>query len=184
VKQRVADAKRRMEGASKAFANEMNSVRTGRASTALLDRVTVDAYGVRTPLNQLASISAPEARLLTIHPYDRGLFQSIEKAIQESDLGLTPNNDGQIIRIGIPQLSEERRKEFVKLVGKMAEDARIAVRNVRRDVLNEVKRAEKEGDVSKNEVGRVQDEIQKLTDAEIKIIDEQLRRKEAEILEV
>ena len=101
MKQRVADAKRRMEGASKAFANEMNSVRSGRASTALLDRVTVDAYGVRTPLNQLASISAPEARLLTIQPYDRGLFQSIEKAIQESDLGLTPNNDGQIIRIGI-----------------------------------------------------------------------------------
>jgi ribosome recycling factor len=184
VKQRVEDAKRRMEGASKAFAHEINSVRTGRASTALLDRVTVDAYGVRTPLNQLASISAPEARMLTIQPYDRGLFQSIEKAIQESDLGLTPNNDGHMIRIGIPQLSEERRKEFVRLVGKMAEDARVAVRNVRRDVLNEVKRAEKEGEVSKNEVGRVQDEIQKLTDAEIKLIDEQLHRKEAEILEV
>ncbi len=184
MKERVGDAKRRMEGASKAFAHEINSVRTGRASTALLDRVSVDAYGVRTPLNQLATVSAPEARLLTIQPYDRGLFQSIEKAIQESDLGLTPNNDGQIIRIGIPQLSEERRKEFVRLVGKMAEDARIAVRNVRRDVLNEVRRAEKEGEVSKNEVGRVQDEIQKLTDAEIKIIDEQLRRKEAEILEV
>jgi ribosome recycling factor len=184
VKQRVDDAKRRMEGASKAFAHEINSVRTGRASTALLDRVSVDAYGVRTPLNQLATVSAPEARLLTIQPYDRGLFQSIEKAIQESDLGLTPNNDGQMIRIGIPQLSEERRKEFVRLVGKMAEEARVAVRNVRRDVLNEVKRAEKEGEVSKNEVGRVQDEIQKLTDAEIKLIDEQLRRKEAEILEV
>jgi ribosome recycling factor len=184
VKDRLEDAKRRMEGASRAFAHELNSVRTGRASTALLDRVQVDAYGVRTPLNQLASISAPEARLLTIQPYDRGLFQNVEKAIQESDLGLTPNNDGQIIRIGIPQLSEERRKEFVKLVGKMAEEARVAVRNVRRDVLNEVKRAEKDGEVSKNEVGRLQDEVQKLTDAEIKQIEEQLHRKEAEILEV
>jgi ribosome recycling factor len=184
VKDRLEDAKRRMEGASRSLSHELNSVRTGRASTALLDRVQVDEYGTRTPLNQLASISAPEARLLTIQPYDRGLFQNIEKAIQESDLGLTPNNDGQIIRIAIPQLSEERRKEFVKLVGKMAEEARVAVRNVRRDVLNEVKRAEKEGEISKNEVGRIQDDIQKLTDAEIKQIDAQLHRKEAEILEV
>jgi ribosome recycling factor len=182
--QRLDDAKRRMEGASRAFAHELNSVRTGRASTALLDRVHVDAYGVRTPLNQLATISAPEARMLTIQPYDRGLFQSIEKAIQESDLGLTPSNDGQIIRLAIPQLSEERRKEFVKVVGKLAEEARVAVRNVRRDVLNEAKRAEKEGEISKNDVGRMQDEVQKLTDAEIKHIDEQLHRKEAEILEV
>jgi len=182
--QRLDDAKRRMEGASRAFAHELNSVRTGRASTALLDRIHVDAYGVRTPLNQLATISAPEARMLTIQPYDRGLFQSIEKAIQESDLGLTPNNDGQIIRLGIPQLSEERRKEFVKVVGKLAEEARVAVRNVRRDVLNEAKRAEKDGDISKNEISRIQDEVQKLTDAEIKHIDEQLHRKEAEILEV
>ncbi len=184
MRERLDDAKRRMEGATKAFVNEIGSVRTGRASTALLDRITVDAYGVKTPINQLAQISAPEARLLTVSPYDRGLFASIEKAIQESDLGLTPNNDGQVIRIGIPQLSEERRKEFVKLIGKMAEEARVAVRNVRRDVLNEIKRAEKDGDVSKNDVSRVQDDIQKLTDAEIKQIDEHLRRKEAEILEV
>jgi ribosome recycling factor len=182
--QRLDDAKRRMQGASRAFAHELNSVRTGRASIALLDRVHVDAYGVRTPLNQLATISAPEARMLTIQPYDRGLFQSIEKAIQESDLGLTPSNDGQIIRLAIPQLSEERRKEFVKVVGRLAEEARVAVRNVRRDVLNEVKRAEKDGEVSKNEVGRMQDEVQKLTDAEIKHIDELMHRKEAEILEV
>jgi ribosome recycling factor len=182
--QRLDDAKRRMQGASRAFAHELNSVRTGRASIALLDRVHVDAYGVRTPLNQLATISAPEARMLTIQPYDRGLFQSIEKAIQESDLGLTPSNDGQTIRLAIPQLSEERRKEFVKVVGRLAEEARIAVRNVRRDVLNEVKRAEKDGEVSKNEVGRMQDEVQKLTDAEIKHIDELMHRKEAEILEV
>ena len=182
--QRLDDAKRRMDGASKAFSHELNSVRTGRASTALLDRIHVDAYGVKTPLNQLATISAPEARLLTIQPYDRGLFQAIEKAIQESDLGLSPSNDGQIIRIGIPQLSEERRKEFVKLIHKMAEEARVAVRNVRRDILNEAKRAEKDGELTKNDIGRMQDEVQKLTDAEIKIIDEQMHRKEAEILEV
>ena len=174
-----------MEGASRAFAHELNSVRTGRASTALLDRVHVDAYGVPYAAQSagvdLRARGAPaddSARTIA------ALFQNIEKAIQESDLGLTPNNDGQIIRIGIPQLSEERRKEFVKLVGKMAEEARVAVRNVRRDVLNEVKRAEKDGEVSKNEVGRMQDDVQKLTDAEIKQIDELLHRKEAEILEV
>ena len=181
---RLKDAKRRMEGAVKALASEYQTVRTGRASTGLLDRVTVDAYGTRTPLNQLATINAPEARLLTVQPYDRSIMSAIEKAIMESDLGLTPNNDGQLIRLPVPQLTEERRKEMVRLVHKMAEEARVAVRNVRRDVINDMKRAEKDGEMSRDELARAQDEVQKLTDAEVKSIDDLMARKEAEILEV
>jgi ribosome recycling factor len=184
VEDRLKDAKRRMEGAVTALSGEFASVRTGRASTGLLDRVTVEAYGTRTPLNQLATIHAPEPRLITVQPYDRSIMQSIEKAIMESDLGLTPNNDGQTIRLPVPQLTEQRRKEMVKLVHKMAEEGRIAVRNVRRDVLNDLKRAEKEGELSRDELNRAQDEVQKLTDAEVKAIDELMGRKEAEILEV
>jgi ribosome recycling factor len=184
VKERVEDARRRMEGAVKAFTHDLGSVRTGRASVALLDRIQVLAYGARTPLNQVAQLGAPEPRLLTISPYDKSLFGAVEKAILESDLGLTPTNDGQVIRIGIPQLTEQRRKELVKLTGKMAEDARIAIRNVRRDVLNEAKRAKKDGDLTDNEVNRLQDEIQKVTDAGIKEVDSLLARKEAEIMEV
>lgn len=181
---RLKDAKRRMEGAVSALAGEFGSVRTGRASTGLLDRVTVEAYGTRTPLNQLATVHAPEPRLLTVQPYDRSIMAQIEKAIMESDLGLTPGNDGQIIRLPVPQLTEERRKEMVRLVHKMAEEGRVAVRNVRRDVLNDLKRSEKEGDLSRDELNRAQDEVQKLTDAEVKAIDDLMARKEAEILEV
>jgi len=184
VEDRLKDAKRRMEGAVTALTGEFASVRTGRASTGLLDRVTVDAYGTRTPLNQLATIHAPEPRLLTVQPYDRSIMSQIEKAIMESDLGLTPGNDGQIIRLPVPQLTEQRRKEMVRLVHKMAEEGRIAVRNVRRDVLNDFKRSEKEGELSRDELNRAQDEVQKLTDAEVKAIDELMARKEAEILEV
>jgi ribosome recycling factor len=173
-----------MDGAVKALAIEFQTVRTGRASTGLLDRVTVEAYGTRTPLNQLATIHAPEPRLLTVQPYDRSIMAAVEKAIMESDLGLTPNNDGQTIRLPVPELTEERRKEMVRLVHKMAEEARVAVRNVRRDVLNEMKRAEKEGELSRDELSRAQDEVQKVTDAEVKAIDELMARKEAEILEV
>jgi ribosome recycling factor len=146
--------------------------------------VTVDAYGTKTPLNQLATINAPEPRLLTVQPYDRSIMSAVERAIMESDLGLTPSNDGQIIRLPVPQLTEERRKEMVRLVHKMAEEARVAVRNVRRDVLNDLKRAEKDGDLSRDELSRNQDEVQKLTDAEVKAIDDLMARKEAEILEV
>ncbi|MBI2684658.1 MAG: ribosome recycling factor [Actinobacteria bacterium] len=181
---RVSDARRRMEGARHALASEFASLRTGRASTALLDRIQVDAYGTKTPLTQLAKVAAPEARLITIQPYDKSLLKGVEKAILESDLGLTPSNDGSTIRLAIPQPTEERRKELVRLAGKMTEEARIAVRNVRRDVLNEAKRAEKDGGISQNELGRLQDEVQKLTDAEIGHLDELLHRKEAEILEV
>lgn len=184
MQDRLNDAKRRMEGASKALGQEFASVRTGRASTALLDRVTVEAYGVRTPLIQLAGVNAPEPRLITVQPYDPSLLGTIEKALMESDIGLTPSNDGKIIRLPVPQLTEERRKEMVRLVHKMAEEARIAVRNVRRDILNELKREEKDGDMSRDDLGRAQEEIQKLTDAEVKAIDELLARKEAEIMEV
>jgi ribosome recycling factor len=184
VDDRLKDAKRRMEGAVTALSAEFSSVRTGRASTGLLDRIVVDAYGTKTPLNQLATIGAPEPRLLTISPFDRSIMSNVEKAIMESDLGLTPNNDGQIIRLPIPQLTEERRKEMVRLIHKMAEEGRIAVRNVRRDVLNELKRAEKDGEFSRDELKRGEDSVQKLTDAEVKAIDDLMARKEAEILEV
>ncbi|MDX6556171.1 MAG: ribosome recycling factor [Miltoncostaeaceae bacterium] len=184
MKERLNDAKRRMEGALTAFSNELNSVRTGRASTALLDRVHVDAYGSKMPLTQLATVSAPEPRMLTVQPFDRSLFPAIERGILESDLGLTPSNDGQIIRLSIPQLTEERRKELARLIHKMAEEARVAVRNVRRDVLNDLKKAEKAGEVTRDDLSRAGDDVQKLTDAEVGKIDEMMARKEAEIREV
>ena len=184
MKERMNDAKRRMEGALASLSGELGSVRTGRASTALLDRVQVDAYGSKMPLTQLATVSAPEPRMLTVQPFDRSLFPAIERGILESDLGLTPSNDGQIIRLSIPQLTEERRKELARLVHKMAEEARVAVRNVRRDVLNELKRAEKGGEVTRDELSRAHDDVQKLTDAEVAKIDEMMARKEAEIREV
>ena len=157
MQDRLKDAKRRMEGATKALGQEFASVRTGRASTALLDRVTVEAYGVRTPLIQLAGVNAPDPRLLTVQPYDPSLLGTIEKALMESDIGLMPSNDGKIIRLPVPQLTEERRKEMVRLVHKMSEEARIAVRNVRRDVLNDLKREEKNGDMSQDDLGRAQE---------------------------
>ncbi|MFP5452017.1 MAG: ribosome recycling factor [Thermoleophilia bacterium] len=184
MQDRLKDAKRRMEGAGKALATEFGTVRTGRASTALLDRVTVEAYGTRTPLNQLAGVNTPESRLITVQPYDPSIIGAIEKALMESDIGLTPNNDGKIIRLPVPMLTEERRKEMVRLVHKMAEEARVAVRNVRKDVLKEFKAEEKEGGISRDELARAEAEVQKLTDAEVKVIDELLAHKEAEILEV
>ena len=184
MKDRLDDAKRRMEGAVKNLGQEFAGLRTGRATTALLDRIQVDAYGAPTPLPQLAKIHAPEPRLLTVQPFDKTMIPDVERAIMESDLGLTPGNDGTTIRLPLPQLTEERRKELVKGAHRMAEEARVAVRNVRRDILNEFKRAEKDGEVSKNDLGRAQDQVQKLTDAEVKAVDEMLARKEAEIMEV
>ena len=184
MKERIEDAGRRMEGAVKNLGSEFAALRTGRATTSLLDRIQVEAYGTPTPLPQLAKIHAPEARLLTVQPFAKTMIQDIERAIMESDLGLTPSNDGNMIRLPLPQLTEERRKELVKVAHRMAEEARVAVRNVRRDVLNEFKRAEKDGEVSKNDLGRAQDEVQKLTDAEVKAVDDMLARKEAEIMEV
>lgn len=184
MKQLIADAQRRMDGALSALEDDFQTVRTGRASATVLDKVVVDAYGSEMPLNQVAQINVPEARLITVQPFDKSLTKSIEKAIQEAQLGLTPSNDGQVIRLPVPSLTEERRKEYVKLAHKMAEDARIAVRNVRRDVLNDFKRQEKDGEITRDDVARASDEVQKITDAEVKAIDEALARKEAEILEV
>lgn len=184
MNERIADAKRRMEGAVKNLGGEFAALRTGRATTSLLDRIQVDAYGAPTPLPQLAKIHAPEPRLLTVQPFDKTMVPDIEKAIMESDLGLTPSNDGNTIRLPLPQLTEERRKELVKVAHRMAEEARVAVRNVRRDVLNEFKRAEKDGEVSKNDLGRAQDEVQKLTDRFVAEIDKILHAKEADLMAV
>jgi ribosome recycling factor len=178
------DAKRRMDKSVEATANEFNTIRTGRASAALLDRVKVDYYGTETPLNQLATINVPEARLLTIQPYDPGSIKGIERAIQESELGLTPANDGKIIRLPIPQLTEERRKELVKVVRHVAEEGRVAVRNVRRDVMHHLKELVRDGDVGDDEERRAEERAQKLTDEHTAKIDELLKRKEEEIMEV
>jgi ribosome recycling factor len=180
----IQDAERRMDRSSEATREEFNTVRTGRASPALLDRITVDYYGQPTPLKQLATISAPESRLLSVQPFDPSSLKAIEKAIQESDLGLTPANDGKLIRLPIPQLTEERRKELVRVVRQMAEDGRVAVRNVRRDAIHHLKELVDKGDVGADEEHRAEDRVQKLTDDHVKQIDELLKHKEAEIMEV
>jgi ribosome recycling factor len=184
IEEFLADAKRRMDRSIEATHHEFNSVRTGRASPALLDRVQIDYYGTPTPLKNLASIGAPEARLLTVQPFDPGSMKSIERAIQESDLGLTPSNDGKVIRLPIPQLTEERRKELVKVVKHLAEEGRVAVRNVRRDVMHDLKELVKEGEVGDDDERRAEDRAQKLTDEHVKRIDDLLKRKEEEIMEV
>jgi len=180
----IQDAARRMDKSVEAVRHEFNSVRTGRASPALLDRIQVDYYGQKTPLKQLATIGAPEPRLLTIQPFDPNSLRSIERSIQESDLGLTPSNDGKLIRLPIPQLTEERRKELVKIVRQMAEDGRVAVRNVRRDVMHHLKELVDKGEVGSDEERRAEERVQKLTDEHTHTIDELLKKKEAEILEV
>jgi len=180
----LADAKRRMDRSIEATHNEFNSIRTGRASPALLDRVTIDYYGTPTPLNTLASISAPEARLLVVQPYDPGAIKNIERAIQESDLGLTPSNDGKLVRLPIPALTEERRKDLVKVVRRVAEDGKVAIRNVRRDIMQHLKELVVNGDVGDDEERRAEQQVQKITDDHTKSIDDLLKVKEAEIMEV
>lgn len=180
----IQDAQRRMDRSGEATREEFNTVRTGRASPALLDRITVDYYGQPTPLKQLATITAPEPRLLNVQPFDPNSLKEIERAIQESDLGLTPSNDGKLIRLPIPQLTEERRKELVRLVRQMAEDGRVAVRNVRRDAIHHLKELVDKGEVGADEEHRAEERVQKLTDEHVKQIDELLKHKEAEIMEV
>jgi ribosome recycling factor len=159
-------------------------VRTGRASPGLLDRIVVEYYGTQTPLKQMATVNAPEARLLTIQPYDKSSMKAIERAIQESDLGLTPNNDGSIIRLQIPDMTEERRREMVKVARHLAEEGRVAIRNVRRDVMHDLRELRDEGDVGADDEHRAEVELQKLTDDKIAELDGLLKGKEAEILEV
>ena len=180
----IGDATQRMDKSVDATHEHFNSVRTGRATPALLDRIQIDYYGQKTPLNQLATINVPEPRMLTIQPFDPNSLPTIERAIQESDLGLTPSNDGKLIRLPIPQLTEERRKELVRLVRQMAEDGRVAIRNVRRDVMHHLKELVHGGEVGDDEERRAEERVQKLTDDHTHKIDELLKRKEAEILEV
>ncbi len=180
----IQDAVSRMDKSVEAVRHEFNSVRTGRASPALLDRIQVEYYGQKTPLKQLATISAPESRLLSIQPFDPSSLRSIERSIQESDLGLTPSNDGKIIRLPIPQLTEERRKELVRVVRHLAEEGRVAVRNIRRDVMHHLKELVDDGEIGADEEHRAEERVQKLTDDHVKSIDEVLKHKEAEILEV
>jgi ribosome recycling factor len=184
IEEFLADAKRRMDRSIEATHQEFNSIRTGRASPALLDRVTIDYYGTPTPLKTLASISAPEARLLVVQPFDPGSMKNIERAIQESDLGLTPSNDGKIIRLPIPALTEERRKDLVKVVRRVAEDGKVAIRNVRRDIMQHLKELVVNGDVGDDEERRAEQQVQKITDDHTKSIDDLLKVKEAEIMEV
>jgi ribosome recycling factor len=180
----VADAKTHMQKAVDATKREFAGVRTGRASPALLERVSVDYYGVATPITQVANVSVPEARLLVIQPWDKALIKEIERAILKSELGLTPSTDGAVIRLPIPSLTGDRRKELVKVVHKQAEDGRVAVRNIRRDHREKLERLEKAGDLSKEDARRHQDELQKVTDQYIKEIDTLLAAKEKEITEV
>ncbi|RDI75182.1 frr: ribosome recycling factor [Gaiella occulta] len=180
----LADCEMRMDKSIETTRQEFNSVRTGRASAALLDRITIDYYGTPTPLSNMATISVPEARLLSIQPYDATQIKAIEKAIQESDLGLTPSNDGRVIRLPIPQLTEERRKELVKVVRRYAEEGKIAIRNVRRDVMKHLEELVRNGEVGDDEERRAEAQVQKLTDDHVKRIDDLLKHKEAEIMEV
>ena len=180
----IQDAVRRMDKSVETTQHEFNSIRTGRASSALLDHVAVDYYGTATPLNQLATINVPEPRMLTIQPFDPSSVKAIEKAIMESDLGLTPSNDGKVIRLPIPQLTEERRKDLVKVVRHMAEEGKVAIRNVRRDAIHHLKELVDKGEVGSDEEHRAEERVQKLTDEHVNEIDELLKRKEAEIMEV
>lgn len=180
----LADIKRRLTGAVSSLKNDLASLRTGRASTNILDPVEVEAYGARTPLTQVATVSAPEARMLSVQVWDRGMVHAVEKAIRESPLGLNPQSEGQVIRIRMPELNEQRRKEMVKAAHKYAEAARVAARHVRRDAMDVLKKLEKDGDMSEDEAARNSTDVQKSLDAVITEIDGLLVHKEKEIMQV
>ncbi|MFC4354449.1 ribosome recycling factor [Chryseomicrobium palamuruense] len=184
TKQVIDQTKDKMEKSVQAFSREIASIRAGRANASLLDKITVDYYGAPTPINQLAGVSTPEARLLVIQPYDKTALGDIEKAIMKSDLGISPSNDGSVIRLAIPALTEERRKDLAKLVKKEAEDAKVHVRNVRRDGNEDLKKLEKNGDITEDDLRTFQEDVQKLTDQYIAKIDELAKAKENEIMEV
>ncbi len=180
----IKDAAAHMDKSEQALQHEFSTVRTGRASAGLFEKVQVEAYGSLMPLNQVANVRIPEAQTAVIEPWDKSTMGAIEKAIRSSDLGLNPSNDGVVIRVPFPPLTEERRKEFVKLCRGYAEEARVAVRNVRRDANHKLDKLSKDGEVSEDDVRRAETEVQKLTDSHVKDIDEALKRKEAEIMEV
>lgn len=184
IKEIIKDATDHMDKSVLAVAHEFSTVRTGRASGAILEKILVDYYGMPTPLLQIATVTVPEPQMLVIQPYDKTAIKGIEKAILASDLGLNPANDGQVIRVPFPPLTEERRRELVKLCKGYAEEARVAVRNIRRDANDRLKRSEREGEISQDDQHRAEAEIQKATDAHVAQIDEALKHKEAEIMEV
>jgi ribosome recycling factor len=178
------DARESMQRSVESTRGKFGSVRTGRASPALLDRIMVDYYGAMTPLKQLATISAPEARMLTVQPYDKGSIKAIERAILESDVGLTPNNDGSIVRLQIPELNEERRRQLVKVVRGLAEDGKIGIRNIRRDVMHDLRELRDAGEAGSDDEHRAEEALQKLTDGKVSELDALVKGKEEEILEV
>jgi ribosome recycling factor len=180
----LADTRDHMSKSVEATRGKFGSVRTGRASPALLDRIVVDYYGAMTPLKQLATVSAPEARLLTVQPYDKNSVKAIERAILESDIDLTPNNDGSIIRLQIPELTEERRKQLVKVVRQLAEEGKVAIRNIRRDTLHDLRELRDAGEAGSDDEHRAEEALQRLTDEKVKELDHLLKGKEEEILEV
>ncbi|MEP9347584.1 ribosome recycling factor [Xanthobacter sp. KR7-225] len=180
----MADLKRRMHGAVGVLREELGGLRTGRASASLLEPITVEAYGARMPLNQVATVSVPEARLLSVQVWDRGMVGAVEKAIRDSNLGLNPSTEGQVLRLRIPELNQERRQELVKVAHKYAEQARVAVRHVRRDGLDHLKKVEKDGEMSSDDFDRLSKDVQKATDETIAEIDQTLAQKEKEILSV
>lgn len=180
----MTEAKEKMQRAAQNLQRELGQIRAGRANASLLDRITVNYYGAPTPLNQMASIQIPEARVLMITPFDKSILQDVEKAIMASDIGISPTNDGNVIRLIIPQLTEERRKELAKDVKKEAENAKIAVRNIRRDAIDEYKKQQKNGDITEDDLRGLEKEVQKLTDESIKEVDKIASDKEQELLEV
>lgn len=184
IKEVLQDAEERMQKTVEVLRKEFQSLRAGRANPAILDKVMVDYYGVPTPINQMANVTAPEARLLVIQPWDKSVTPNIEKAILKSDLGLNPNSDGNVIRIAIPQLTQERRKELVKVIKKKTEEAKVGIRNIRRDANEDLKALEKEKEISEDEEKKGQDDVQKLTDKYIADVDKVLDNKEKEIMEV
>lgn len=180
----LLEADDKMAKSLQAFSQEILHIRTGRASTGLLDGIEVESYGAKMKLNQMATVNAPEARMLTVQPWDKSQISTIEKAIMESPLDLQPSNDGNIIRLPLPELSEERRKEYVKVVGKLAEESKVSVRNIRRTEMEEIKKAQKNGDIPEDDAHKLTEALQELTDAYIAKIDETFKAKEAEIMEV
>ena len=184
IKDIQANARDRMQKAIESLRKDLQAIRTGRASAALVDHIRIDYYGTPTPINQLGTVTVPESRLIVIQPWERNLLGAIEKAIQKSDLGLNPNNDGNVIRLALPQLNEQRRQELAKQVRKRAEEAKVAVRNIRREADAGLKRLEKDGRLSQDELRRATDRVQKLTDQSIKQVDEAADRKEREVKEV
>lgn len=181
---KLADAESHMKKAVEATQRDFNTIRTGRANASLLDRVMIEYYGAPTPLKSLASINTPDSTTITIQPFDKGSLTLIEKAISQSDIGLTPNNDGQVVRLNIPPLTSERRKEFVKMAGKLAEEGKVSIRNIRRDAVDSVRKQEKSGEISEDEARDLQDKVQKLTDKYTAKIDELLAEKEKDITTV